>query len=242
MEIEIKSGAGIIDILFDDVASCLILQKARAVNWPDCRGSIGEYYAISDYKPAERQAITGHLNDVLINGDEEEQLNLVAKFLNLFSNGTYEIGRSKIKISKASFLKSNQVQYSKQVPPNERFSGRFYPSYDDLNEHNIYTITNNHINVARVAFYTDLIKKGGEPTVLILGAYNRKSSEYSRAYILDGHHKVEAYLALKVDIPVIFISKIVDSTSERVDLLLQAKLVLKDFEFEHFKGYVNGFS
>lgn len=89
-EIQIDNGQNIIDIYFDGFASCLIIKKALAVNWPDCCGSVGEYYSISDYSIEERNFYTKKLNNILSEGSESEQIEIIKDFLNLFANGKYD--------------------------------------------------------------------------------------------------------------------------------------------------------
>ncbi len=233
MDITITNGQGIIDILFDDFASCLLVKKARAVNWPDCRGSIGEYYAIADYAPQEREIYTNQLNDVLSFGDKEDQFAAIQEFLNLFGNGQYKISKYLIDVLNTSFHQSNQVIYSNQVPANERFSGWFYHDYQSSIEPNLYSITNNNINQERVTYYCDLIQTDIKPTIIVFEVCNMKTSEYSRSYVLDGHHKLEAYSKLKMNIPTISIVKLIESANETEEILKQVKPILKNFEYKH---------
>lgn len=232
-EIEIKEGQGIIDILFDDFASCLIVKKALAINWFDCRGSIGEYYAISDFDLKYRNQITEVINETLTNGNEFEKLKTISEFLKLFSNGNYRIYNSNINTNSAEILKNQQVIYSNQVPEDEQFSGWFYPDYRNNNEPQIYSITNDKINIQRVEHYCQLIENGGLPTIVTLQICNTLSSEYSRSYILDGHHKLEAYIKLKKNVPVISILKLENCKNMTSSLLKYTKPILKDFEYQH---------
>ena len=198
-QIEVKDGAGIIELLFDGFASCLVIQKALAVNWPDCKGSIGEYYSISDHSPLERDSYTTALNTALATGNEADQWHSIKHFLSLFANGTYQVSKSTIPIMESDFLKEGQVRYADHVPANQRFFGAFYPAFD-APESTIYSKTNQYIQPDRVAYYTELIKQGNRPTILTVGAYQAEGDAYSRNYLLDGHHKVEAYLQLQLPI------------------------------------------
>ncbi|MBK8850512.1 MAG: hypothetical protein IPN73_10180 [Saprospiraceae bacterium] len=42
---KIENSNNIIRIRFDGFLSCLFIKKPRAVDWPDCRGSVARYYA-----------------------------------------------------------------------------------------------------------------------------------------------------------------------------------------------------
>lgn len=232
-EVEIRQGQNIIDIYFDGFASCLIIKKALAVNWPDCRGSVGEYYSISNYSVEERNAYTATLNNVLAKGNDLEQIDAVKPFLNLFANGKYSINKFIAKVEELEFLGSNQVVYSDYVPVNERFFGRFFSNWKGKYSPIIYSITNDKINSDRVEFYCQLIEKGYRPTVVTFEVFNVLSSEYSRSYVLDGHHKIQAYLKLKKDIPIINILKSEECVNKTERLLHFSKSILKDFEYKH---------
>ena len=232
-EIQIENGQNIIDIFFDDFASCLVIKKALAVNWPDCRGSVGEYYAISDYSIEERNFYTKTIDNTFSEGSDAEQMEITKDFLNLFANGKYSINKFIAKVNEIDFLASNQVEYSDIVPQNERFFGCFYPDYRSNSEPILFSITNDKIDQKRVDYYCQLIRKGIKPTVLTFEVCNLLSSDYSCKYVLDGHHKIEAYLKLKVDIPVINILKLEESTKKTASLLHHAKTILKDFEYQH---------
>ncbi len=233
IEVEITNGQNIIDIFFNDFASCLVVKKALAVNWPDCRGSVGEYYAISDYAIEERNFYTDTINNVLIEGSDSEQIKIIKDFLKLFANGKYSINKFIARTDEIDFLASNQVIYSEHVPHNERFFGRYYPYYKGDAEPTLFSITNDKIDESRVEYYCQLIKKGIKPTVVTFDVCNLLSSEYSCTYVLDGHHKIKAYLKLKENIPVIGILKLEESTNKTASLLHHAKTILKDFEYLH---------
>jgi hypothetical protein len=151
----------------------------------------------------------------------------------LFANGKYSINKFTAKIDEIEFLASNQVTYAKDVPQNEKFSGWFFPNWESNYEPIVYSITNDKIDPNRVEFYCELIKKGVRPTILTFEVSNTLSSNYSRAYVLNGHHKIEAYLKLKENIPIISILKSEECINKTGPLLRFAKSFLQDFEFKH---------
>lgn len=232
-EIEISNGQNIIDIFFDDFASCLVVKKALAVNWPDCRGSVGEYYSISNYSIEERNFYTKTINSALSEGSDLEQIEAIKDFLNLFANGKYSINKFIAKNDEIAFLQSNQVTYAQHVPENKKFSGWFFPSFRSNYELIVYSITNDKIDSSRVEYYCELIEKGIRPTILTFDASDNLSSNCCRSYVLDGHHKIEAYSRLKIDIPVISIIKNEECKNRTSELLLHVKPILKDFEYQH---------
>ncbi len=232
-EIEITNGKNIIDILFNDFASCLIIKKALAVNWPDCRGSIGEYYAISDYSVEERNFYTRNIDQALSVGSDTEQLEAITDFLHLFADGKYSVNKSVTNISNTEFLRGNRINQNDAVSEDERFFGGFYPYYLMNTDPKLFTITNDKIDNARVEYYCELIRTGMKPTVLIFDSCNILNSEYSCTYVLDGHHKIEAYIRLNENIPFINILKLEENPDQTASLLHHAKIILKDFEYRH---------
>jgi hypothetical protein len=233
MEVEITNGQNIIQLLFDEFASCLVIETALTVNWPDCAGSVGQYYALSNFSSDKRNSLTSRLNQVLIDGEEEEVYNSIKEFLELFSNGIYNVNIYTMKLDTYNFMYEGQVEYSENVAMNERFSGAFYPySYDKLN---IFFTTPNHaINNDRVEYYKQIIQNGLRPKTITYELYSPINADYTACYLLDGHHKTKAYIELGLDIPTVNIVK-----TERVEGQTQAILnasapILKDFEFEHF--------
>lgn len=231
-EIEINNGQNIIDIYFDDFASCLIVKKALAANWPDNHGSVGEYYSISNYSNDERNSYTKTINNALSEGNDLEQIEVIKDFLNLFANGKYSINKFTAKIDKIELLTSNQVTYGEDVPQNEKFSGWFLSNWESYYEL-VYSITNDKIDPNRVEFYCELIKNGFRPTIVTFEVCNTLSAKYSRPYVLDGHHKIEAYLKLKENIPIISILKSEECINKTGPLLRFAKSFLQDCELKH---------
>lgn len=232
MNVEITNGQNVIQLLFDEFASCLVIDTALTVNWPDCAGSVGEYYALSSYSSEKRKTLTDKLNQVLINGDEKEVFSSIKEFLTLFSNGHYSVSINKLKLDKSNFFYEEQVKYSESVPMNRRFSGAFYPyPFDKSNI--FFTVPNSTLDLERVKFYHELIKKGSRPKVITVELYSPVNDDFTACYLLDGHHKAKAYIELGMDIPAVQIVK-----TERVEGHTQAILnasapILKEFEFEH---------
>ncbi len=231
-EIEISNGKNIIDILFNEFASCLIIKKTMAVNWPDCRGSIGEYYAISGYCVEERNFYTRNLDRALSEGSDTEQLEAIRDFLHLFADGKYGIQKYVADIHNTEFLRS-YTEYREAVSKDKRFSGWYFPDYRNDTHPVLFTITNDKIDNARVEYYCGLIRKGMKPTVLAFESCNSISLEYSCTYVLDGHHKIEAYIKLNENIPFITLRKMEKNPDQTASLLRHAKAILKDFEYRH---------
>ena len=228
MEIEIKDGQDIIQLLYDEFATCLVIEKALVVNWPDCMGSIGEYYSTSRFHSDVRTKLTQELNELLIDGKGEELLNSVEKFLNLFSNGYYRISFTAIKLSDSNFFHEDQVKYSDVVPQNKRFSGAFYPF---KNQSYFFSVPNSKINQSRVEYYVDIIKGGSRPKAIIHDITCSNSD--SNYFILDGHHKIRAYRKLGIEIPAIRINKFQEKMTPTAEILKYSSELLEEHEFEY---------
>jgi hypothetical protein len=90
-EIEVTNGQNIINIITDDLSNVLVIEKAVAVNWPDCMGSVAEYYAVSNYNYEKQKELTAGLNKAVIEGSDTEIIAAINTFMDLFSNGSYNI-------------------------------------------------------------------------------------------------------------------------------------------------------
>jgi hypothetical protein len=233
MDVEILNGKNIIDIIFDDFASCLVVQNPLAVDWPDCTGSVARYFSISDLPNDQRASHVKMIDKAMAEGTDEEQMDAVKEFLNLFANGKYSISKYDVKHGTVQVYTNHQIVYADSVPQNERFSGYYYDGYSGNNISLISSQSPDKIDKDRVEYYCKLIERGARPTVLIFCVYNASTSTYSSTYVLDGHHKLEAYLKMEADIPLINIVKTEDCVNKTAALLINSHLVLKDFEFQH---------
>lgn len=233
MEVEITNGQNIIQLLFDEFASCLVIDNALTVNWPDCAGSVGEYYALSNFSSNKRESLTSRLNKVLIDGEDEEIYDSIREFLELFSNGNYNVNIGVMKLDTCNFMHEGQVKYSENVAMNKRFSGAFYPyPYDKPNI--FFTTPNNSINNERVHYYRQRIQNGLRPKAITYELYSPTNADFTACYLLDGHHKTKAYIELGIDIPTVKIVKTERVEGQTQTILNASAPILKDFEFEHF--------
>ncbi|KMQ61933.1 hypothetical protein ACM40_06320 [Chryseobacterium sp. BLS98] len=229
MEIHITHGQGIIRVLYDGFASCLIIRRPVAVNWPDSRGSVGEYYAVSELSEDKKIILADRLNRSLTEGTEAEIMAGIEDFLTLFENGSYQVNLGKIPFDNSSFHVAISIPDDKNAG-NRRFSGWFYP-FQDFNY--LYTLENKSINPERVQYYMELIKKGSRPKPIIFYSLYNLDPQMSSAFVLDGHHKIEAYTRLKMDIPAVFIARDNERYSPASELMHGARELLGDMEFEH---------
>ncbi|MCT2406190.1 hypothetical protein NZD88_01305 [Chryseobacterium antibioticum] len=230
MEIHITHGQGIIKALYDGFASCLIIRRPVAVNWPDSRGSVGEYYAVSELSEKDKIILSDNLNQALTEGTEAEILSGIEDFLHLFESGTYQVNLGKIPFEHSNFYMSRPLPADENPDGSQKFSGWFYP-FEDFNY--LYTLEGKSIDPKRVDYYTDLIKKGSCPKPVIFYSLYNQDPLMSSAFVLDGHHKIEAYRRLEMDIPAVFIAKDNDGYNSASELMHGAHSLLHDIEFEH---------
>ncbi|MDM1555959.1 MULTISPECIES: hypothetical protein [Chryseobacterium] len=231
MEFSIIHGQGIIKLIFDGFASCLIIRRPVAINWPDCRGSIGQYYAVSELSEAEQINMAEQLNHALIDGTEEEIITGIQDFLQLFENGNYEVFPGIMHFKDSDFHIHRLSPVSKESSLVDRFfSGGFFP-FKDFNY--ILTLEINSMDEERVTYYIDRIRKGDLPKALVFSSLYHADPEMSTSFIIDGHHKIEAYNRLKMDIPAIFIHKQNSSYECTQEVMYAARPLLNDGEFEH---------
>lgn len=231
MEISVTHGKGIIKLLFDGFASCLIIRRPIAVNWPDCRGSVGEYYAVSELSKEEQINMADQLNHALIEGTEEEIMHGIQDFLQLFENGSYQVFPGTMHFKDSDFHIHRPSPTSKEPLLFDRFfSGGFFP-FKDFNY--ILTLEINSMDEERVIYYIDRIRKGDQPKALVFSSLYHADPEMSTSFIIDGHHKIEAYNRLKMDIPAIFIYKQNSSYESAQEVIHASRPILSDKEFEH---------
>jgi len=237
MKVTINGGQNIIQNLTDGFSNALIINRPLAVNWPDSAGSVGEYYAVSDFSSAEREQLTSSLDAVLINGEKDKLYTNIASFLELFSNGEYNIALTAINQENSNFHYDEAMQWSDQISENERFTYAFYPfkAYDYF-----FTRPFKSINQERVEYYKQLIESGLRPKIIIYVHHYTNNHYYVRSYssgpgyVIDGHHKLLAYMELNINIEAVFISKEIKGSNDYVeDLLPLIYPVLKPVEFNH---------
>jgi hypothetical protein len=222
--IEIHDGLGIFEIKGgldkwgSPFESCLYFEgRLIALNWPDCSGSVAEYLVRSDdadYQNAAQQLIS--LQDFKIKNGISlgSQLHSV---MQLFSNGIYELTYA------SPDHRDVMVFDLPQVGP---ITANHYYQPD----HFVFarTIPNNRINQSRVGWWREKVLKGERPPVIVVNQKDAWSG-----FIIDGHHRLEAYQALSINPMIITISsqnftKLVDNDVEQL---------LKNFpeELENFR-------
>ncbi len=79
--------------------------------------------------------------------------------------------------------------------------------YDWRNTIYFATRPQEEIDAERVAYYEQEIKKGHRPFAIVMNANYYEADIRSEYFVLDGHHKFQAYQNLQIDPPVAFIDR-----------------------------------
>jgi hypothetical protein len=228
--IEITQGAGIIDIINDGFINAMVIEKPVAAHWPDCGGSVGEYYSVSKHSYQQQRELTAVMNDALISGSDSEVFEAITTFLNLFTNNKYAVAISEIDIEFSEVGSDHLITYGESVSDDDKFTYWHYPNGLDLY---LFTRSNDTIDQARVAEYVDMISAGARPKVVVYSVFYNYESNETPYYIVDGHHKLLAYQQLRINAPVVFISRTEDVRPPAKNILPQLLDVLKPNEIIH---------
>lgn len=181
--IKIENGKNIIGIFFDGHVEYIKIQKTIAVDWYDNEGSMGKYFILdSDFNKTDELY---DFNKILIDTKPEVLRDCITSFLHLFFNGEYHINTTSWKIE----YENVHMDYI-----SENNSKIYNYHFLDYNEYNfMFTQSPKLISSNRIEYYKKLINDGVKPKIIVLGNCNSQNPTY---YILDGHHKLLAYLSL----------------------------------------------
>ena len=169
----VNEGESRIEVRGDGEATLLVEGKPVAMNWDDCRGSVGQYLVFtghtcgSEYARELRELTSGTIEDRLL----AEQ---IKPLLRSFAPGVYLVAYT----PKATDL--GVCRYAEQVSE----LVNYYPYGRNL----ICTQTHDSLDAKQVTYYRTQIRKGRRPIVLTISA-ERAWCEF----VIDGHHKLEAY-------------------------------------------------
>jgi hypothetical protein len=224
MTIKIENGRGHIDISSDGFTTCLKIKKPVALDWYDCAGSSGKYFAFtSNYEKPALQ-----FNEVLTNGNDDQILKTISEFLQLFASGQY-------KISIETGKKDNEIHFQYKEGGNANFS---YSYYNPAGENLMFTQSAERINTDSVKYYENLILNQIKPKALVFQAFFKDQGTYkdgsrwvhyldSPMFILDGHHKLLAYKNLNLFPELVVITK---ETEGKIEFTKNEDLYF-DYEF-----------
>jgi hypothetical protein len=222
MEIKIENGLGIIDIISDDFVNCLKIQQPIVVDWYDCHGSVGKYFAAVPRSGEETENLVKNINQIVINGTDEEIFLEMKNFLQLFSSGTYQMDIKRTEIQEYQIINDDRPigSWNPKTKYENTHSG-YYPLDDVF----VFSQSLSSINKQRVNYYVELIQNGARPKPIIFCSHFFESGIYpdgsrwisdndSALFIIDGHHKFLAYQKLKINPELILIEKVIAEKGE----------------------------
>jgi len=229
LSLRIGSGKSIVELRVNSLGSYLRIQKPIGLDWWDCSGSSGKFYVLfsaMDSDPfSECLGFCEKLNsgEFVLNRDRKE----VQYFLNLFENGHYNIEVMTCE-NEWSFVE-NKVDYNSDPEirflwKDEKTKGEFWGStisnfYFDDHPHFLATQGAEKYDTSRTAYYEKLIQSGKRPVAIIYSGQKdeyRKNSINGKRYVypthtalfvLDGHHKLQAYQNLKISPKVLWLRR-----------------------------------
>lgn len=176
----------------------LVKQKAIAIDFPDNAGSMGRYFYSLPFGDIASEFIA--LQEMLNTGEINPRLTLEENFrllIALFEQGRYTVSLYPLEIGRYQIEKAPTT---------------YYQTRDIL----LWTQPASKINQKRIAHYKELIKAGKRPIAVIASMEFAFEDivHYSPGYILDGHHKIAAYLQLGIAPIVINIHRLVNNWTE----------------------------
>jgi hypothetical protein len=192
-EVAVANGEGIIDVRGDDFESGLLVEGQPVVlHWSDCAGSVGQLLVRS----RDTQGLSDRLRQLrhFAGGGLDTRLSLatqIAPLLNLFTNGSYRLNYQPA-------VPDCDVVEFQDWNANAPSCDGFYSCGTVL----ILTQRSGTLRQERVEFFQGRIAAGIRPVVLAAGVNSGFCS-----FVLDGHHKLQAYRALGVPPAVLFIER-----------------------------------
>jgi uncharacterized protein (TIGR02996 family) len=174
-------GKGLIEVRGGQEETALLVEgKPVALNWDDCCGSVGQYLVFtghtcgSDYVRQLGEFVAGEVDEGRSLAEQIEPL------LALFVPGTYCLSYTPSTVAESIAT----LEYSRRSSANRELV-EYYPVED---RNLVHTQTRESLNEERVAFYREQIRARRRPIVLTTSAEGAWCE-----FVIDGHHKLEAY-------------------------------------------------
>ncbi|KAB2932687.1 MAG: hypothetical protein F9K24_09920 [Leptonema illini] len=176
--IELTDGSGRISIAGDQ-RECVLLFDGLPVGftWDDCGGSIGQYLTRGT-APEKLQKTLDDIRRLVSGIDTEASLaDSLAGLLALFENGQYVLSKG--------------IAHGAEVldfPLADIVTEQPYPFYCRSGSILICTQPSAYLDKGRVAEYRDQILSGARPYLIVAEVFRSDIQ-----FVMDGHHKLEAY-------------------------------------------------
>lgn len=248
---KIENEETIVKIRFDGFLSCLYIRQPKVFDYPDCRGSVGRYFAgfASNNARAEFDNVQQNINNISSLDSFYE-----SGFTALLETGTYEFELwDSVETSllyNTSLFHSNPIIHKwhkkaiGKIKTNPTYStdASYYPFGRQL----MFTQPFEDIDIEIVSKYEKEISQGEKPIAIVIRAQNfkpeKEDSYYdtrnSTMYVLDGHHKLVAYRNLGIKPTYIVINRLNNTTDPKYDKtgLLDIHPLIFNHQLEHIMG------
>jgi hypothetical protein len=202
----LTEGKGVIKICGTFGEGIVIDENPLAYTWPDCNGSVGRYYLYC-YKNSG-DLLADHIKDDIddfqniaergILATDESIASQIMIILKLLSNGNYTIHCEQYPV-RDSIVMSDQKYWSDVKKDKTGYECTNY--YGEIS-FIILTQDKSFINQERVDYYTRIIQNGQRPIIFLVGTQNGQKDSL---FLINGHHKFEAYTNLQINAVAIMI-------------------------------------
>lgn len=179
----VTGGKGMIEVRGGEQEDAVLLVEGRpiALNWNDCQGSVGQYLVFTSHTRGNEYArqlaefVSGQYD---LNCPFAEQ---ISPLLSTFADGIYWLH-----FIPSTDITGFEVQGYPSPAPGDRRLLEYYPFAD----HNLIgTQAHESLDKERVKYYRAQIRSKRRPIILTAATENAWCE-----FVIDGHHKLEAYL------------------------------------------------
>jgi uncharacterized protein (TIGR02996 family) len=222
----VDNGKGLIEVRGGEAETVLLVEgRPVALNWDDCEGSVGQYLVFTghtrgrDYARELAELVAGAIDEARPLADQ------LGPLLATFASGKYWLTYS----PSAAVESIAMHEYSDR----SNAEGELVQYYPLEHSHLVCTQTRESLDERRVAFYREQIRAGHRPVVLTAAAEGAWCE-----FVIDGHHKLEAYTRQRVQPTVLSIVRWgapAISVDEGIDFLPRGHRGVA--EYRRMKGY-----
>lgn len=230
MKIRNKKGKAIVSIETDGFLYCYKNEVYLTADWPDNMGSVGRILSIANSQN-EACTLSEEINYSLT-FDEETTEKTLSAILQIFPSAEYKV--SEILITYLHQLNTTNFKESASNTVSAYYPYMGCNEDDDL----VLTQSKRFLNPDRVEFYKKLIKENLFPRIVVLEKYSTVRNYLGNAqvkrsprFIVDGHHKLKAYEALKIPARAILFSYQENSEVSKKNIENKEALILDVWHF-----------
>ncbi len=181
--------------------------------WHDCEGSVGQCVWLSEIDCIQKIATW---KSIINYGDIQKGTlsEIFQPVTNSLVSGTYDL-----------ILDDEEFEWEITLPSekNKRKNG-YYEEVYPWDAQIISTLPSSQIDFSRIEYFQNIIKNHGRPIAITISNRNNYCS-----YILDGHHKFEAYKREKKFPRILFIECISSNVNINIENAISNDAVQRDF-------------